>query len=112
MQAHATWSPPAETCLITGTNAFRWNILVNLIVDLTLLGIMFAGVLHKKNATRLWRMLYFQAIFWIMTAIATEVPCVVSHRHPDVVVFCVSYAFLKVLPFMNMNGMWKLMTRS
>jgi hypothetical protein len=41
---------------------------------------MFVGVLHKKNATYLWRMLYLQGIFWILTAIATEVPSVVSHR--------------------------------
>jgi len=50
-------------------------------VDLSLLGIMFIGVLQKKNATYLWRMLYLQGIFWILTAIATEVPSVVSHRH-------------------------------
>jgi hypothetical protein len=40
---------------------------------------MFGGVMRKKNATRLWRILYFQGIFWILTAVATEVPCVVSH---------------------------------
>jgi len=39
---------------------------------------MFLGVLHKKNATYLWRMLYLQGIFWISTAITTEVPAVVS----------------------------------
>lgn len=39
---------------------------------------MFLGVLQKKNATYLWRMLYLQGIFWILTAIATEVPSVVS----------------------------------
>jgi len=50
-------------------------------VDLSLLGIMFIGVLQKKNATYLWRMLYLQGIFWILTAIATEVPSVVSHRY-------------------------------
>jgi hypothetical protein len=49
---------------------------------------MFAGVLQKKNATRLWRMLYFQGIFWILTAIFTEVPCVVSLRYVDIF-FCV-----------------------
>jgi hypothetical protein len=74
------WSPVARTCAITGTSIFRWSILVNLIVDLSLLCIMFVGVLHKKNATYLWRMLYLQGIFWILTAIATEVPSVVSHR--------------------------------
>lgn len=79
-QAHAKWDPQGGACVVTGTSAFRWSILINLIVDLSLLCIMFAGVLQKKNATRLWRMLYFQGIFWILSAIFTEVPCVVSHR--------------------------------
>ena len=85
MQADSVWFPPAESCLITGTNAFRWGILTNLFVDLSLLCIMFVGVLRKKNATYLWKILYFQSIFWILTAIFTEVPCVVSCRF--VVVF-------------------------
>jgi hypothetical protein len=89
-KGRAVWSPQANTCLITGTNVFRWSLLVNLIVDLSLLCIMFLGVLNKKNATHLWRMLYFQGIFWILTAIATEVPSV-------------------VLPFLNMNDAWNLM---
>jgi hypothetical protein len=83
VQGHAAWSVEANTCIITGTNDFRWSLLVNLLVDLSLLCIMFLGVLQKKNATHLWRMLYFQGIFWIMTAIATEVPSVVSHRRLD-----------------------------
>jgi len=77
MQGHVVWSPAAETCIITGTDAFRWGILTNLFVDLSLLCIMFIGVLRKKNATYLWKILYFQSIFWILTAIASEVPCVV-----------------------------------
>lgn len=81
MQAKAVWSPEAHTCVITGTNTFRWSLLVNLVVDLSLLSIMFIGVLQKKNATHLWRMLYFQSIFWILTATSTEVPSVVSYRH-------------------------------
>ncbi|KAH9998612.1 hypothetical protein BJV77DRAFT_979293 [Russula vinacea] len=89
-KGHTVWSSQANTCLITGTNIFRWSLLVNLIVDLSLLCIMFIGVLNKKNATHLWRMLYFQGIFWILSAIATEVPSV-------------------VLPFLNMNGVWNLM---
>jgi hypothetical protein len=80
MQGHAIWFPPAETCVITGTNAFRWGILTNLFVDLSLLSIMFVGVLRKRNATYLWKILYFQSIFWILTAIFTEVPCVVRRR--------------------------------
>jgi len=89
-QAQAVWNDVAHACIISGTGIFRWSILVNLIVDLSLLCIMFVGVLHKKNATYLWQMLYFQGIFWILTAIATEVPSV-------------------VLPFMNLNDSWNLM---
>jgi hypothetical protein len=79
IQSNTVWNQQAKACAVTGTSSFRWSILTNLIVDLTLLSIMFVGVMRKKNATRLWRILYFQGIFWIMTAIATEVPCVVSH---------------------------------
>ena len=79
IQAHTVWNQQANACVVTGTAAFRWSILTNLIVDVTLLSIMFVGVMRKKNTTRLWRILYFQGIFWIMTAIATEVPCLVSH---------------------------------
>jgi hypothetical protein len=39
---------------------------------------MFFGVLHKRNATHLWNMLYFQALFWILAAIFTELPSVVG----------------------------------
>lgn len=77
MQGQSVWVPEAKTCSITGTDAFRWGILTNLIVDLSLLSIMFIGVLRKKNATYLWKILYFQGIFWILTAAFTEVPCVV-----------------------------------
>jgi len=65
---------------------------------------MFGGVLQKKNATHLWRMLYFQSIFWILTAISTEVPSVVSHCHQ---IFWSHYSCpysFKVLGFMNVNG--------
>jgi hypothetical protein len=81
MQSHVTWNAEGSTCVITSTNSFRWSLLVNIIVDLSLLSIMFGGVMQKRNATHLWRMLYFQSIFWILTASATEVPSVVSYRH-------------------------------
>jgi hypothetical protein len=81
MQSRSVWNSQEKACVISATNSFRWSLLVNITVDLSLLCIMFAGVLQKKNATHLWRMLYFQALFWILTAIATEVPSVVSHRH-------------------------------
>ncbi len=38
---------------------------------------MFFGVLHKRNATHLWNMLYFQGLFWILAATFTELPSVV-----------------------------------
>jgi len=80
MQSQAVWSIQGNACVITGTNSFRWSLLANIIVDVSLLCIMFAGVLRKKNATQLWRMLYFQSIFWMITASSTEVPSVVSRR--------------------------------
>ena len=80
MQGSDEWFAPAKTCVITGTDDFRWGIVTNLVVDLSLLAIMFVGVLRKKNATYLWKILYFQSIFWILTAIATEIPCVVRRR--------------------------------
>ncbi|KAI0278095.1 hypothetical protein BGY98DRAFT_565050 [Russula aff. rugulosa BPL654] len=87
--AGSFWST-TRACAISGTNTFRWSLLSNILVDLTLLSIMFAGVLRKKNATHLWRMLYFQSIFWILTATFTEVPSV-------------------ALGFMNLNDGWNLM---
>lgn len=45
--------------------------------DFVLLSVMFFGVLHKRNATHLWNMLYFQALFWILAATFTELPSVV-----------------------------------
>jgi hypothetical protein len=103
MQSHAVWDPQGNSCVVTGTNSFRWSLLVNIIVDLSLLCIMFSGVLQKKNATHLWRMLYFQGIFWILTASATEVPSVVSHRHNFLSYYSCPDSF-KVLGFMNLNG--------
>jgi hypothetical protein len=40
---------------------------------------MFSGVLHKKNSTRLWNMLYIQGLWWILAWIVTEVPSIVRH---------------------------------
>jgi hypothetical protein len=65
---------------------------------------MFVGVLQKKNATHLWRMLYFQGIFWILTATSTEVPSVVSYRHEFFLHSNAQTDSFKLLPFMNMNG--------
>ena len=105
MQSHSVWNSQENACVVSATNSFRWSLLVNLIVDLSLLSIMFAGVLQKKNTTHLWRMLYFQSIFWILTAISTEVPSVVSHRHNLIFLSYCSYSYsFKVLGFMNVNG--------
>ena len=103
MQSHAVWNSQVNACVISATNSFRWSLLVNILVDLSLLCIMFSGVLQKKNATHLWRMLYFQSIFWILTAISTEVPSVVSYRNNFLSHYSYSYSF-KVLGFMNVNG--------
>jgi hypothetical protein len=92
IQGHTAWFPQADTCSISGTVAFRWGTLANLIADLSLLSIMFAGVLRKKNATYLWKILYFQSIFWILTAVFTEVPCVVRRRCLDFFLFLHSHA--------------------
>ena len=95
MQGHAIRSPEfplADTCVITGSDSFRWGILTNFFVDLSLLCIMSVGVLHKKNATYLWKILYFQGIFWILTAILTEVPSMVRYRRLVVI-----FAFSRVV---------------
>ena len=52
--------------------------MINFIEDFVLLGIMILGVLHKRNATHLWNMLYLQGLFWILTATLTELPSVVG----------------------------------
>lgn len=51
--------------------------MINFIEDFVLLVVMFFGVLHKRNATHLWNMLYFQGLFWILAATMTELPSVV-----------------------------------
>ncbi|KAF8260824.1 hypothetical protein EI94DRAFT_1747426 [Lactarius quietus] len=75
-RGYSHWSPPEKYCPIDGTSDFRWSILINFMQDLTLLCIMFSGVLHKKNSTRLWNMLYIQGLWWILAWIVTEVPSI------------------------------------
>ncbi|KAI0252473.1 hypothetical protein BJV78DRAFT_1281597 [Lactifluus subvellereus] len=83
-KGHSRWSTATENCILTGPSDFRWPILINFIQDLTLLCIMFSGVLHKRAATRLWKMLYIQALWWILAWIITEVPSVIlSFRSVD-----------------------------
>ena len=45
---------------MTKTERFRWGITANFIVEELLLAVMIAGVLNKRNATGLWRVLYIQ----------------------------------------------------
>jgi hypothetical protein len=56
--------------------------MVNFISDFVLLAVMIMGVLQKRNATYLWNMLYFQALFWILAATLTELPSVVCLSDP------------------------------
>jgi hypothetical protein len=68
---------------------------------------MFFGVLHKRNATHLWNMLYFQALFWILAATFTELPSVVCLFVSNAVE-CPSFHSLRfitqALGFKNING--------
>jgi len=89
-RSHAQWSPAFRTCAITDTVEFKWSLVINFIEDFGLLGIMIAGVLHKRGATELWDMLYFQSLFWILAAILAKLPTL-------------------ILCFRNINDSWNLM---
>lgn len=89
-RGHVVWSPALKACAISGTKEFTLSITINFIEDFVLLSVMFFGVLHKRNATRLWNMLYFQALFWILAATFTELPSV-------------------ALGFKNINDPWNMM---
>ena len=52
---------------------------INFIVDIVLLGIVIWGVLKQRNPTRLWNMLYFQGVFWILAAIMAKLPTIVCY---------------------------------
>ena len=78
--------------------------MINFIEDFVLLGIMILGVLHKKNATHLWNMLYLQGLFWILTATLTELPSMVCRlcplrSLPGTLIFPI-----QALSFQNING--------
>ncbi|KAH8987296.1 hypothetical protein EDB92DRAFT_2090765 [Lactarius akahatsu] len=73
MQGSVVWVPAFNTCLITNTTRFRWGMTVNFITDVTLLTVMFAGVLNKRNTTGLWRVLYIQGLSWILVAALSEI---------------------------------------
>ncbi|KAH9177928.1 hypothetical protein EDB89DRAFT_1292643 [Lactarius sanguifluus] len=73
MQGSVVWVPVINTCLITQTQRFRWGITVNLITDVILLTVMFAGVLNKRSTTGLWRVLYIQGLSWILVAVLSKI---------------------------------------
>ncbi|KAH9003616.1 hypothetical protein EDB86DRAFT_2259957 [Lactarius hatsudake] len=72
-QGSVVWVPVINTCLITQTQRFRWGITVNLITDVILLTVMFAGVLNKRSTTGLWRVLYIQGLLWILVAVLSKI---------------------------------------
>jgi hypothetical protein len=77
------------------------------IVDSVLLGFMIVGVLHERSPTKLWNMLWFQGLFWIIAAILTEVPGVVCPPRPRrcAALQVGSSSFTtQVMPFLNING--------
>ncbi|KAH9040900.1 hypothetical protein EDB83DRAFT_1641089 [Lactarius deliciosus] len=73
MQGSVVWVPAINTCLITQTQRFHWGITVNLITDVILLTVMFAGVLNKRSTTGLWRVLYIQGLSWILVAVLSKI---------------------------------------
>ncbi|VDB92277.1 unnamed protein product [Peniophora sp. CBMAI 1063] len=89
-QGHAEWSPALKSCTITDTYRYKWGLLVNLVVEIILLGIMFTGVLSKRNGTGLWRVLFVQGIVWMLVAVFSKLPSV-------------------ILSFLNIDDGWNLM---
>ena len=82
-QSHAQWSPASRTCAVTDTVEFKWSLVINFIEDFGLLGIMVAGVLHKRGPTELWDMLYCQSLFWVLAAILAKLPTLVCRSCPQ-----------------------------
>ncbi|ETW79833.1 hypothetical protein HETIRDRAFT_452908 [Heterobasidion irregulare TC 32-1] len=74
-QAEAHWT--GDSCVARNTAQMRSGVIANLATDVVLLAVMFAGVLHKRNSTALWRVLFVQGIAWISLALLTEVPAAV-----------------------------------
>ncbi|KAH9970944.1 hypothetical protein BGW80DRAFT_517382 [Lactifluus volemus] len=84
-RGHSKWSPLIQTCSLNGTDEYRWSLLTAFVVNVTLLGTMIVGVIHKRLDTRLWKLLYYQGLYWISAAVFTQVPSV-------------------VMPFLNINA--------
>ncbi|KAH9970947.1 hypothetical protein BGW80DRAFT_517465 [Lactifluus volemus] len=91
-RGHSKWSPLVQTCSLmqVGTDEYKWILMTGFVVNVTLLGTMIVGVIHKRLDTRLWKLLYYQGMFWISAAVFTEVPGV-------------------VMPFLNINDPWNMM---
>jgi hypothetical protein len=103
-QGHTQWVPALHTCNISKTEEFKWSILVNFVEDFVLLVVMIFGVLHKRNSTHLWNILYFQALFWILAATLTELPSVVCPLYRSQFRIDSAYLFSQALSFKNING--------
>jgi hypothetical protein len=73
-QGHAQWSPLAQTCQVSNTNELKWPVMLSFLVDFLLLTIVLFGLLYKRLETHLWRMLFFQCLFWIVASLMTGVP--------------------------------------
>ncbi len=92
--------------------------MINFIEDSVLLAVMLFGVLRRRNATRLWELLYLQSLFWILAAVLTELPSVVcpcSQCCGSVHQVNSLHLVIQVLVFRNINGestIWNVLERS
>ena len=59
-QARAAWDPELRACVVKDTALQRDTMLVDLACQLSLLVIMFVGVLRMRAENGLWRVLYRQ----------------------------------------------------
>ncbi|KAI0000195.1 hypothetical protein BJV74DRAFT_147471 [Russula compacta] len=107
------WVAEMHFCLISHTDEFRWSIMINFIEDFVLLVVMFFGVLHKRNATHLWNLLYFQGLFWILAATMTELPSVVCLPYSPPLRCILRFDSLcfvtQALGFKNINDGWNML---
>lgn len=60
VQARAAWDPELRVCVVKDTALQRDTMLVDLACQLSLLVIMFVGVLRMRAENGLWRVLYHQ----------------------------------------------------
>jgi hypothetical protein len=81
-QGHAQYSPLIQTCDVTGTNLYKWPVMMAFITDISLLSIVIGGLLYKRAETHLWNMLYFQGLFWIVASFVVGMPDTVCRSFP------------------------------